>query len=180
MFPLVHPGVAYLIYSGLVRATGGRHPGDVATLALVIGALLPDLVDQPLYHLLDLPTTRTLAHSLLVAIPLCLLVWLVVRRTRLPDPTAAGFAVGYISHLAADALWPLLLGKHGELGFLLWPLTPSPPYVGQKPLTTIGDVTVTTLWIELPLLAAALVLWYHHGTPGLRPLREQLQQRRSE
>lgn len=174
MFPPVHAGVAYLLYAALRRVVDAGPPGDRATLALVVGALLPDLIDQPLYHLLALPSTRTLAHSLLVAVPASLLVFLAVRRSSLPDSVGAAFAVGYLSHPAADALWPLVFGLYSELGFLLWPLTHSPPYVGRKPIATVDGVVITTLWIELPILAAALFVWYRDGTPGLEPIAARL------
>lgn len=168
MFPLVHPGIAYLAYAVVRRLTGTDPPADLPTTALVVGALLPDLVDQPLYYAVDLPSTRTVGHSLLVAVPVCVAVVAAVRRSVLPNAVGIGFGVGYLSHSVADALWPLLLGLYEELGYLLWPVIHSPPYVGQKPLGTVGDVTVTTLWIELPILAVALVLWWRHGRPGLR------------
>lgn len=119
MFPPAHPGVAYLLYSAFRRLGDGEAPTAPATLALVGGAVLPDLVDQPLYHLAGFPTTRTIGHSLLLAVPVCLAVTVLVRRSTLPRPVAAAFAFGYGAHLAGDALWPLVLGRRDELGFLL-------------------------------------------------------------
>ena len=166
MFPPVHPGVAYLLYSPLRRLADESAPTGRATLALLVGATLPDLVDQPLYHLAGFPTTRTVGHSLLLAVPLCLAVAASVRRSALPAPVWRAFAFGYAAHLAGDALWPLVLGLHDELGFLLWPMTYMPEYQGTKPLVELGGATVTTLWVELPLLALALALWWHDSRPG--------------
>lgn len=133
--------------------------------------MLPDLIDQPLCHLLfDLPSTRTLGHSLLFTVPLCLAVLVVARRSSLPDAIGTGFSVGLVSHPLADAVRPLVLGKHAELGFLLWPVVDSPPYVGQKPLFSVGDVLVTTLWFVLPHGVIALVAWRHDGYPGIARL----------
>lgn len=168
MFPPVHPALAYLLYSGGRRALGRSAPGRAAAVAVVVGGALPDLIDQPLYHFLfDLPSTRTLGHSLLFVVPICLAVLVAARRSSLPDSVGPAFAVGALSHPAADALWPLLLGLYDELGFLLWPITHSPPYAGTKPLFAVGDATVTTLWFELPLLAGAAILWWRDGRPGL-------------
>lgn len=178
MYPPVHPGVAYLLYALLLRAGGDRRPDDLAVLALVVGSVVPDLIDQPLYHAFALPSTRTLAHSLLVAVPVCLLVIWLVSRFSLPDSVGYGFAIGYLSHVAADAFWPLVLGKGDELGFLLWPVTHSPAYVGQKPLAEVGGATVTTLWVELPLLAIAIVVWWRDGAPGVAPVLDRLPTRR--
>lgn len=169
MFPPVHAGVGYLCYRGYTAATG-RQPDSAGTLAVVFGSLLADLVDQPLYHLLDLPSTRTLAHSLLVVLPVVLVVLLAVRHSTLPPAVGVGFAIGYLAHPPADALWPLLLGNHEELGFLLWPLTHSPAYVGQKDLFVLGEVSVTTLWVELPILLLALFVWWRDDRPGLDTL----------
>lgn len=167
MLPPVHPGVAYLLYSLLRRLADASAPTDRTTLALVVGATLPDLLDQPLYHLAGFPTTRTVGHSLLLAALVCLAVASVVRRSSLPATVWRAFAFGYGAHLAGDALWPLVLGSHDELGFLLWPVTHMPEYRGTKPLFEVGGTTVTTPWIELPLLALAVALWWRDraGSP---------------
>ena len=173
MFPPVHPAVAYLLYRGWRRVDDAGPPGEYATIALVVGALLPDLIDQPLARLVDVPSTRVLGHTLLVIVPVTVLVVVAIRHSSLPNDAAGGFAVGYLSHPVADALWPALFGQYHELGFLLWPITHSPEYVGQKPIVELGSVTVTTLWIELPLLALALVVWWRDGRPGLATLRRR-------
>lgn len=166
MFPPAHPGVAYLLYSIIRRIANSGSPTARATLTLVGGATLPDLIDQPLYHLAGFPTTRTIGHSLLLAVPVCLAVAFLVHRSSLPRPIATAFAFGYGTHLAADALWPFVLGFHDELGFLLWPVTFMPEYQGTKPLVEVAGTTVTTLWVELALLGAAVVLWWRDGRPG--------------
>ena len=167
MFPPAHPGVAYLLYRGGGRLRGAGAPGDRATLALVAGAVLPDLLDQPLYHWLGFPTTRTVGHSLLLAVPVCLAAVAVVRRSALPDAVAGAFAFGYGAHLAADAVWRVALGRFAELGYLLWPLTTMPDYEGTVPLFAVGGATVTTTRVEVALLAAALALWWRDGRPGV-------------
>lgn len=174
MLPVVHPAVAYLLYTGWTRLSEGNPPGGLATLALVVGALLPDLIDQPLYLLVPLPSTRTLAHSLVVAVPVSVAVVATVRRSSRPDVVGHGFGVGYLSHPVADAFWPLLLGYYSELGFLLWPLTESPAYEGQKELFVAGGTTVTTWWPELCLLGLAVIVWWRDGTPGPRAAADLL------
>ena len=167
MLPPVHPGVAYLIYAGGLRLLSRGPPQPLATVALVVGAVLPDLIDQSLYHGFGFHTTRTVGHSLVFAIPLCLVVLALVKRRTVSRATAVAFIIGYASHLLADAVWPILLNKPAELGYLLWPITYMPAYEGVKPLLVVGDVTITTLWIELPLLFVALVWWWRDGRPGL-------------
>lgn len=166
MHPLVHPGVAYLVYAAYVRLVHDRPPGDAATLALVLAAMVPDLVDQPLYHLGVAHTTRTVGHSVLVGLVLSGLVAGAVERSGVDDHVGRAFAAGYFLHLLADAVWPLVLWLPAELRYLGWPLVQQPPYEGIKFLVAVGDVAVTTLWVELVLLAVALVAWWRDGRPG--------------
>lgn len=173
MFPPVHPAVGYLLYSLSRRLSDAGPPTAAATAAALLGGALPDLVDQPLYHLAGFPTTRTLGHSLLTVVPVALAVALLARRDRIGRPVAVAFVLGYLAHPAADALWPALLGLFEELGFLLWPITPMPEYQGTKPLAEVAGVTVTTLWVELPLLALAVLIWWRDGRPGLGALEDR-------
>lgn len=165
MFPPAHPGVAYLLYAGYTRLSGDDVPSGPATVSLVVGSLVPDLFDQSLYHLAGAPTTRTVGHSLVVAVALSGLVAAWVRWSEIDTRVATAFAVGYGSHLFADAVWPLLLWQPAELRYLGWPLTWQPPYEGTFALASVGPVTLTTLWVELVLLGLAIVVWWHDGRP---------------
>lgn len=117
MFLLGHAGLTV----GLVEALRRRVPwmGAVDYRVVVVGALLPDLIDKPLGHLiLDMGTGRLWGHTLLA----CLLAWtawgaLARRGTTLaPGALVAGaLAVGITSHLAFDLLWD-------APRVLLWPL----------------------------------------------------------
>lgn len=167
MFPLVHPGVAYLVYTTYTRFVDGGPPGGAATLALVLAAFAPDLVDQPLYHLGVAHTTRTVGHSVLAGVVMSGLVALAVRRSATDDSVGNAFAAGYFLHLLSDGVWPLVLWLPAELRYLGWPVVQQPPYEGTKFLVAVGDVVVTTRWVELVLLAVALVVWWHDGRPGL-------------
>lgn len=164
MFPPVHPGVAYLTYSAYARVREGPPTGPAAAAA-VVGGVVPDTIDLPLYSLGVAPTTRTVGHAPLVGALAVGVVALAVRRAGVDGRIALAFGVGYCSHLLADAVWPLLFGLPAELRYLGWPVTRQPSYEGTKHLATVGDVAVTTLWIELPLLAAAVVLWWADGRP---------------
>lgn len=167
MFPIVHPAVAYLVYAGYERYVHDAPPGGVAALALVFGAVVPDMVDQPLYHLGLASTTRTVGHSVLAGVVLSLLAAGVVRWWTVGDRAGQAFAAGYFLHLAADAVWPLLLWIPAELRYLGWPLLHQPPYEGTKPLVAIGAVVVTTLWVEVVLFALAIAVWWRDGGPGV-------------
>lgn len=167
MQPIVHLAVGYLCYAGYTRFRFGRPPGDAAAVVAVFAALLPDLIDKPLASAGVVPVGRTIGHSLLLAVPLAIAVWLLARRAD-RELLGVAFAIGYGSHLAADVPWHVIAGDYHELGFLLWPLTEMPAYSGVKSLGTVGGLEVTTLWLEGLILVAGVALWVVDGTPGIR------------
>ena len=171
MQPVVHPVVGYICYAAYTRLGDGEPPEGAPALVAIVAATLPDLIDQPLWHAGVTPVGRTIGHSLLGALPLVVLAWLLARRWGRPTLGAA-FAIGYASHLAADVPWHVLAGDYDELGFLLWPLTHMPPYSGVKQLGTVGGLEVTTLALEAVIFLAGGALWWHDGRPGLATLRE--------
>lgn len=170
MFPVVHPVVGYLCYALYTRSYRGERPDGRAAAVAVGTATLPDLIDQPLRVAGVTPVGRTVAHSLVVAVPVVVLVVAVTRRR---DRSVLGiaFAIGYLSHVAADVPWHVLAGEYGELGFLLWPITSMPAYTGTKTLGAVGGVEITTLWIEAIVLVVGICLWWRDGRPGLGFLR---------
>ena len=172
MWPMGHLAVAYLLYAGYCRARGRERPGEVPTLVVLFGSLFPDLVDKPLaWYLGVLPTGRTLAHSLLVLVPLTLGLYALARRRGHPEYGVA-FAIGTLSHAFVDAA-PVLWDPNADAGFLLWPLVPVPAYEDGAPTVTalfaasLGDPYFLA---EFVLLALALVLWRRQGHPGVGPL----------
>lgn len=210
MWPWEHVAVAYLLCSAGTRAglggewwgdrtdddagdrsatplrRGAAGPTDAVAVAVVLGALFPDLVDKPLAWVVGvLPGGRSLAHSLLVAVPVVLLVGLASRRER---ATAVGvaFAVGYLSHLPLDVLASGVLGDGFDLGFLLWPLTPTatgPPdapallHVLERNREFLAFLASPVgrryLGFEVALLSAAVIVWWLDGRPGPGWLRRR-------
>lgn len=160
MFPPVHLAVGYLAYAAYARLVrGALPPRGWAVPVAAFAAVLPDLVDQPLSWWAGMATTRTVAHSLLTAVPLVTVAYLLARGTGRRDLGVA-FAVGYLSHPAADAVWPIVVGATAELGYLLWPITPMPDYRGQKHLATVGGVDVTTVPFEIGVFVLGTALWW--------------------
>jgi len=132
MWPWGHLAVGYLCYALVLRVR--RRSVDGATaLLLVVGTQLPDVVDKPLAWVGVLPAGRSLAHSLLVAVPLAALVLTIARRADRLEP-AAGFVFGYGSHLFADSYRSLFAGQFEDLTFLLWPVLPLPDYGRDSPV----------------------------------------------
>lgn len=175
MQPFVHPVVGYLCYAAYARWDRGDAPDPAPAAAAVVGATVPDLVDQPLYQVGIAPVGRTIGHSLLFAIPVVALVWTVARR-RNRDRLGAAFAVGYGSHVATDVPWHVLAGDYDELGFLLWPAAHMPEYSGVKPLGTVPGLglEITTLWLEAVVLVGGVALWWIDGRPGLEWIRNRI------
>ncbi|EMA36759.1 metal-dependent hydrolase [Halococcus hamelinensis] len=176
MWPWGHLAVGYLVYTGLARRRTDRPPTGEAALAAVFGTQFPDLVDKPLaWSFGVLPSGRSLAHSSLTALVVCGLVWLVARR-RDRSRLAVAFAVGYATHLATDAIAPLLAGDLRDLAYLGWPLLPLPtPEPGIGFLERFATMELTAYaWFQFALVVLALAVWVRDGRPGLGTLRKWL------
>ncbi|MFU8866876.1 hydrolase [Natronococcus sp.] len=65
---------------------------------LVVGSVLPDLVDRPLYWLGLTPFTHTVAHSIAVAVPAGLVL------IRLFGRRGAALSLGWLVHIGTDFL----------------------------------------------------------------------------
>ncbi|WP_254862481.1 metal-dependent hydrolase [Halovivax gelatinilyticus] len=166
MQPVVHLAVGYLCWATYTRYERGEPPESAPTAAVLVGAAIPDLVDKPLYAAGAVDVGRTIGHSLLFVVPLVVAVWVLARSVGRSELGLA-FAVGVLSHVATDVPWHVVSGDFDELRFLLWPVTPMPPYTGVKPLGTVGGVEVTTLSLEAVVLVAGLVVWWSDGRPGI-------------
>lgn len=179
MWPWEHLAVGYACYSLWRRVRGTRPPGDAEAWAVVFGSLLPDLVDKPLAWTFGvLSSGVSVAHSVLVAVPVALGAWLASRRVG-AAPVGAAFAVGYLLHLPADLAYPLALGGRVVPEVLLWPFGPetAPARAGllanvrfylevlfARLRTPRGAVYLA---FEAALLAGALAGWWADGRPGL-------------
>lgn len=115
-----------------------RDPG-VDLRFLILGALLPDLVDKPLTLLVlsdSLDTSRAHAHTLLFAVAVLLLAMLLTRRGTTARKRAVVLAVGVMTHLVLDAMWV-------DQETFLWPLFgfDFPP----GPSRTVGELLANAL-----------------------------------
>ncbi|WP_340101288.1 metal-dependent hydrolase [Salinibaculum salinum] len=178
MWPWEHLAIGYLVYSLFVRYVAGHTPQALAVAALVVGTQFPDLIDKPLgWGTSLLPSGTSFAHSLFVAVPLAALA---VTATAAVDRADIGvaFAIGYLLHLPADAVYPLLIGRHLNWTFLFWPLLPAPattipivPFVRELAGQFLAFLSTPRgrlyLLLELGLLGGAILRWYVDGTPGL-------------
>ena len=172
MWPLGHVAVAYLCYTIATRARFDAPPAHIPALLLVFGSQFPDLVDKPLaWYLGVIPTGRTLAHSLLVLVPLSVAV-LAISSHYDRGEYGIAFAIGALSHSVVDAL-PVLWGVDGSADHLLWPITPVEAYESGAPSViallqdSLGDPYFLA---EFVLAAIAFTLWRRDGYPGLEPV----------
>lgn len=138
MFPLGHLGVAVL----LVEWRG--YEGRTAVLCL-LGAYFPDIVDKPLGMFGVVPSLHTVAHSVLLVVPLAA----VAAWTGRGEP----FVLGWLSHVAADL--PLAVPTY--LDHYVWPVL-APPAPPQEPLPAYVARYATTPWFALELCICALAL----------------------
>jgi len=156
MFPWTHAAFGYLLF--LTVAVLLRHRLSRAELiAVVVGTQLPDLVDKPLaWWFSVLPSGRSLAHSLLIAVPLSVLVLGVAWYLTHPEVGFA-FGVGYASHLLGDSYVALYYWRPEEFTYLLWPLLPAYPYDDFAGLTDFfSQVTITSEFLIFFTAAAAV------------------------
>ena len=92
-------------------------------------------MDKPLaWYLGVIPTGRSLAHSLVLLVPLSIGIYLLARRYGRTEYGVA-FAIGALSHTLVDAL-PAVWGGTNP-SFLLWPLLSVESYESGAP-TVLG------------------------------------------
>jgi hypothetical protein len=196
MYPTGHLAVGYLAYSGYTHARFRESPGSRAAILVAAGALVPDLIDKSL-SLAGLTPGRSVAHSVLFAVPLVIAVALVLRRRAEGAPPSA-FAISYFTHPIADGYNYFFQGTvHRdflEVSFWVWPLTlPADAIVGALSSTELGATFVAAkpVWtaqhlpaeselgrllriLEWLLVVLALCLWAYDGVPGWGVLRDAL------
>jgi hypothetical protein len=185
MWPWEHLAVGYLAFSVWCRIAVHSGPDTTDVFAVALGTQFPDLVDKPLAWGFDVLASGTsLAHSLLVAVPVAVAAVLTARHY---DRNSVGvaFALGYLLHLPADAVYGGLVGGSFNVNFLLWPLVPlhpAPPTPFFARATELfvefvallhTPVGYRYLVIESALVGTALAAWLLDGRPGLPPFSRQ-------
>ncbi|WP_231188971.1 metal-dependent hydrolase [Haladaptatus sp. DYF46] len=181
MMPWGHAAFGYVLYSLGHRLVTRKPPAGLGVvLAVLFGTQLPDLVDKTLSWGLHLfPQGYSVAHSILVAIPVGLLV-LGVATIKSRFDLGVAFTVGYWSHLLGDAI--LAVPKSGVTPSdrLLWPLVTLPPYESEASLIGRLNRVFSEFFDEMltpehfiflaiysiPYLLAFL-LWLVDGAPGI-------------
>ncbi|QLH81178.1 metal-dependent hydrolase [Halosimplex pelagicum] len=178
MWPWEHLSIGYLLHSATMRTVYRRPPNGLGALAVAVGTQFPDLIDKPGGWVLGvLPSGTSVAHSAFVALPLSLAAVAVARRRGAPEVGVA-FAIGYLSHLAGDVFFYVLLGDGPAFGVVLWPLG-SEPNGGTSPVLALvsrlfsrwvehlaSPAGVGYVLFEVALLAVTVAVWVRDGAPG--------------
>ena len=168
MWPWGHLAVGYLVYTTFTHVWYHRPPEERATVALAVATQLPDIIDKPLSWTLHLlPHGRSLAHSLFTATFLIVAFRFILGRHRLPIWRA--FSIGYISHLFADTIEPILAGEYTALRFLVWPVIPAIEYESYPSFTGHLFSIELSSYVVVQFGFAALLLWVwvYDSKPGL-------------
>jgi len=180
MYPCGHLAVGYVAYTGWRRIRSGTPPAERAVFVLVFATQFPDIVDKSLQFGLGLHDGRSIGHSLLVVLPLCVGVFAVARLYGSED-IAAPFTIGVLSHLTADSVPALVSNStRPEPTYLLWPILEPPSYEIQNPEEhvdrvlaavqgqTVRQVASDLLFFEGAMVLFLAVLWAIDGFPGGR------------
>lgn len=181
MWPWEHAIFAYVLYSLSCRLFGTRPSGRAVVGALVIGAVLPDLIDKPLAWQLGIfETGYAVGHSIFVAVPFSIVAILVAKH-RNQLQVGIAFAYGYLSHLLGDLIPPLLREGEVPIERILWPIAHAPPshdhgtfvdgvshYLDVYQEVIIGGEFNLVILMQVAFAVLALGLWIADGYPGVR------------
>lgn len=125
----------------------------------IAGAVLPDLIDKPLGHILWHSTVddgRLLFHGLFVLILLTVVAALLWRRGY---PQVAFLATGIFSHQIADTMWTVpVVWFYPLLG--LYPFNPHPDYLWFALTYEFGTASE---WLFFAVLLIVVFYWYGYG-----------------
>lgn len=178
MWPWEHLAVGYLLYSALTRHRDGEPPTTAAAFAVAFGTQFPDLVDKPLaWGLSVFESGVSVAHSVFTATAVSVAVVALARRLDRPRIGTA-LAVGYLSHLPADAVYGMAFDGTIKVRPFLWPFVDAVPSAGRGFLDNVAYYAVRFLFflttdrgmaflsLEVLLLTFTAWIWVRDGCPG--------------
>ena len=181
MWPWEHVLFAYVFFSIFHRIWYSTAPPDWPVIALVIGSLLPDIIDKPLAWQFGLfESGYALGHSIFVAIPVSIVIILIAKKYSI-ERSGIGFIFGYLLHLVGDVLPPSIRHQELRLDPILWPFAERVDhhhsFIGGLEENLIEYTTqllaldmTPVLALQLGTVAFGLSLWIIDGMPGIRIL----------
>ena len=184
MFILAHIGIGQTLAAPFSR--------DLPKRPLILGTLLPDLIDKPIYYggvLLYGRTamatsliagTRTFAHTAIFLLILCIIAAL--RKWR----AMSALALGVAPHLLLDNLGnpfaPHVLDAAFRTVTLLWPLQgwyfPRLPYSGLP--EQVSQVVIQPFFFWTEVLGLILILWQRWKAQNRREIVQFIRQSHQE
>lgn len=179
MWPWEHIAVGYLLYSGYVHLSYGESPGTLPALAVLFGALFPDLIDKPLaWSFKVVASGISVTHSLFTAVALSAVSIVVLDRLG-HRQVGTGFSIAYLAHLPSDAIYPVLLGSPLHISPYFWPLTTATGavqggflenfvyYFTQFLAFLATPQGLLFLGLEVALIGTTVLVWISDECPGL-------------
>lgn len=127
---------------------------EAPVLWVVVGAGLPDVIDKPLAMVGIVDLYHTIGHSLLAVLLLGVVaikggMWL-------------GLWIGWVSHLALDAVQMIVNGRPEDIAFLLW------PFVHHVPAVQLPPVEFVLYYVGTPSFFLEGGLWLLLGVVLIR------------
>jgi membrane-bound metal-dependent hydrolase YbcI (DUF457 family) len=167
-----HVAVGYLLISLGNHYYMDRTPAALPTLAVVAGAVFPDVVDKPLaLAITDLPG-RSLAHSVFTISIVLGIAWVLGRDDRNRRSIVIAWTIGYLSHIVVDS-FDYFIYDH-TLRYLFWPVLSQNSHVHTvSDLLRLIEPTPYVI-LQTILTVAAIALWMHDGVPGVALIRSRL------
>lgn len=182
MWPWEHLAFGYLLLSFVQHVLVRDRVSGNDALLLAIGTQFPDIIDKPLAWSLHLLPAGVLAHTIVIALPIVIAA---IALASLLGRFSVGiaFAIGYLSHLVGDIVYPLFLGQELKFGIVLWPFVPHTPpdrvdfienvvfYFQRYTTHIMSPEGLIYLSLEVSLLSLALLVWIIDGRPGVDELK---------
>lgn len=167
-----HVAVGYLLFSLRNRYYIGCVPAALPTLAVVAGAIFPDIVDKPLaLAITDFPG-RSLAHSVFTITIVLGVIWVLARGEPDKRPIVIAWTIGYLSHTVVD-LFDYFIYDH-TLRYLFWPVLSQNSHVHTiSDLLRLIEPTPYVI-LQTIITVAAIALWMRDGVPGVALIRSRL------
>ena len=112
---------------------------------LILGSILPDLIDKPISLITKAISGRGIAHTPIFLIFLCFSIWLLTRNKWI----SLSLGIGMVFHLLLDIpsipwLWPIIPLEHYEFGIDSWIYTilHDPLIISTEIISLIGLIGI--------------------------------------
>ena len=195
MFPSSHVAIGYLLYSAYSHLRFRRSPGEFAAFLAFLAALLPDLIDKPLWLAGVVTWGRAVGHSFLLILPLTAVVGCIIYVKRGETDATVAFGLGIVAASIFDGIGQFMQGSLSgdleEVSFWVWPLhVPAGRIVEHLKFIPLAEHVIVHkaswmaeniprqpelgIWLrvfEVSVTLLALCMWFQDGVPGWETFR---------